>query len=306
MWRNMLETIGGRPILGTPFVGLLTEQILAETAAGTNGTGLLNNDGLVAGQRYRLVLQGAFGADGVVYENGSFRVTAPASVSYLLYENNLLVSSTPTPASVGSIAVLTAAVAGQAAFTVSIAATGAVMATASLTAAVAGQAGFTVTVSATGAVAASVIGVGVAAGRYCNQLNLQDRYGLDELVQITNPTNPDATAVDTVRTADAIDDIDALIDAKLAARYALPLASVPRVLRNIACDVVRARLYEDRITDHVSKRETAALRLLDDIAAGKVSLGLADNGQTTAPTDGPQFVTSGRVFTPASLADYAP
>lgn len=102
MWRNMVETIGGKPILGTPFVGLLAEQILAETSTGTHGPGLMANDNLVAGKRYRLVLQSAFGSDGLVKENGEFTVTAPASTSYLLYEDNLLVSSTPTEVTVGS------------------------------------------------------------------------------------------------------------------------------------------------------------------------------------------------------------
>lgn len=104
MWRNMVETVGGRPILGTPFVGLLAEQILAETATGPNGAGLMYNDDLAAGKRYRLILQGAFGSDGFVRENGDLAVTAPATTSYLLYEDNLLVSSTPTSVTVGGVA----------------------------------------------------------------------------------------------------------------------------------------------------------------------------------------------------------
>jgi len=110
--------------------------------------------------------------------------------------------------------------------------------------------------------------------------------------------------VGTVRMDDAIADIDALVTAKLATRYAMPLTSVPRVLRNIACDLVRARLYEDRITDHVADREKAALALLNDIAAGKLTLGLDDAAQPTVAVDGPAFATAGRVFTRDSLADY--
>lgn len=127
MWRNMVETTGGKPILGTPFVGLLAEQILAETAMGTHGPGLLYNDGLVTGKRYRLALQGAFGSDGVVYENGSFSVTAPASTSYLLYEDNVLVGSTPTTVGVGvPVTTVTGAVAVTAGIGGTAAASGAV------------------------------------------------------------------------------------------------------------------------------------------------------------------------------------
>lgn len=134
---------------------------------------------------------------------------------------------------------------------------------------------------------------------------LTTRFGSDELVQITNPTDHTATVINASVLASAIDDIEALIIAKLAVRYAMPLATVPRVLRNIACDLVRARLYEDRITDHVKDREKAALQLLDQIAAGQLSLGLDDLQQPTAVIDGPQFTEPARVFSGASLADYA-
>lgn len=142
---------------------------------------------------------------------------------------------------------------------------------------------------------------------YIATQSLIDRFGLDELIQITHPTDPTAEAVNITRTDDAIADIDALIDAKLQPRYSLPLASVPRVLSNIACDLVRARLYEDRITDHVADRERAAMKLLDQIADGKVSLGLDDSAQPTPSTGGPQFTTPTQaVFTATSLSDYAP
>lgn len=138
------------------------------------------------------------------------------------------------------------------------------------------------------------------------QQNLIDRFGLVELVQLTNPTDPAATIVNAQRVDDAIADIDAIISAKLSARYTLPLASVPLVLRNVACDLVRARLYEDNITDRVAERERAAMKLLDQISSGAVSLGLDAAAQPTASTGGPSFASTGRVFTAGTLADYAP
>lgn len=102
MWRNMVEQVGGRAVLGTPFVGLLAAQILAETATGTNGSGLLYNDGLTDGKRYSLRLQSALGTDGIVYENGSWTATAPATSSYLLYEDNILVPGGAIAITVGT------------------------------------------------------------------------------------------------------------------------------------------------------------------------------------------------------------
>lgn len=141
-------------------------------------------------------------------------------------------------------------------------------------------------------------------GRYLAGGDLVRRFGRDEIIQISNPDAPQAVEIDTDRVGDAMQDVEALIEAKLSARYSIPLRSVPRVLRNIACDLVRARLYEDRITDRVREREKDALKLLDQIAAGQLSLGLDDAQQATTPVDGPQFTEPARVFSGASLADY--
>lgn len=139
---------------------------------------------------------------------------------------------------------------------------------------------------------------------YTTAQQLTDRFGLDELIQITNPTDPTATAVNAVKLDGAVADIDALIDAKLQARYTLPMLTVPLVLSNVACDLVRARLYDDRIPERLAERERAALKLLDQMASGQMALGLDAVAQATPTTDGPQFFSAGRVFGPDSLADY--
>jgi phage gp36-like protein len=141
---------------------------------------------------------------------------------------------------------------------------------------------------------------------YITTQQLVDRFGLDELIQVSNPSDPTATAINDTRVSNAVADISALIDAKLGARYAVPLTSVPLVLQNIACDLVRARLYDDRIPDRIADREKAALKLLDDIAAGNLTLGLDAAAQPTAPSDGPQYFSGTPTFTQTSLSDYAP
>jgi len=141
---------------------------------------------------------------------------------------------------------------------------------------------------------------------YATQQQLVDRFGADELIQITNQDDPTATMVHATRVTNAAADVDALIDAKLGARYALPLASVPLVLTNIAADLVRARLYDDRLPDRLADRERAALKLLDQVADGTLSLGLDAAAQATPPSDGPQYFTGSSVFTADSLRDFAP
>ena len=143
-------------------------------------------------------------------------------------------------------------------------------------------------------------------GHYSSQDALTARFGAAVLVQLTNASDYSATAVDGNVLAAAIADVDALIDAKLAARYTLPIATLPLVLRNLACDLVRARLAADTMTDRMAERERAGLKLLDEIAAGKVQLGLDRAALETPASDGPTVVAGnpGRVFTPSGLADY--
>jgi hypothetical protein len=95
MWRNMNETAGGRPIFGTPFVGLLGSEILAATGSGPNGPGAMFNDGLAVGSRYRMLLEDPGSFPGIVYEDGSIEATASVSTTYRLYEDNLLVELSP-------------------------------------------------------------------------------------------------------------------------------------------------------------------------------------------------------------------
>lgn len=104
MLRNLNATLpGGGRILGTPFVGLLAAQILADTSTGPNGPGAMFNDGLIDGHRYRMLLASPSTFNGTVREDGSIGpATAPTSGSYTLYEDNLLVGSS-VPITVGTI-----------------------------------------------------------------------------------------------------------------------------------------------------------------------------------------------------------
>ncbi len=107
---------------------------------------------------------------------------------------------------------------------------------------------------------------------YATQADLEERYGTDELTQLTDRTGaggPDAAIV-----ARALADADAEIDGYLASRYSLPLDTIPPMLARIACDIARYRLWEDRASEEVRRRYEDARRLLESIAAGRVSLGL--------------------------------
>ena len=141
---------------------------------------------------------------------------------------------------------------------------------------------------------------------YASQSDLVTRFGQIELVQLTD-RSPGAIAINTTVLQAALDDADAEIDARLMARYTLPLPVVPRLIKNLAVDIARYRLSDDMATDQVTKRYDAALRVLADISSGKVLLGVDQAAQPAAPSGGPAVAQgSERVFTAKSLGDYAP
>ncbi len=98
--------------------------------------------------------------------------------------------------------------------------------------------------------------------------DLESAYGPAELTQLTSgqPHTPTLQR--------ALDDADAEVSAYLAARYPLPLAAVPPLLRNLTCDVARYRLWRHAASDEVRQRYDDARRLLELLANGRVSLGL--------------------------------
>lgn len=109
---------------------------------------------------------------------------------------------------------------------------------------------------------------------YASVQNLIDRYGQDQVLVLADRDNdgePDAEV-----TARAIADADAEIDAHLAGRYQLPLASVPPVLERIACDIIMYRLCNEPslVTEESRKRFDDAQASLKRIESGKMSLGM--------------------------------
>lgn len=110
---------------------------------------------------------------------------------------------------------------------------------------------------------------------YCTQADIESRFGVTELVQLTDRARTgvaDATAI-----ASAIDDAEAEIDGYLAGRYDLPFASVPPVLTRLSCDIALYHLFSARrgggVIEDVRNRYKDAVRVLENISKGTITLG---------------------------------
>lgn len=139
---------------------------------------------------------------------------------------------------------------------------------------------------------------------YAALSDLLARFPEHELVQATDDVGVGAVNAATV--AEAIERASSTIDAYLAATYQLPLASVPGIVVDLACDIARFRLWTRRgsPTESVERNHSAAIRTLEQIAKGTLKI---DAGAREQPArDGAVIVEGddGRVFGRESLKGF--
>jgi len=140
---------------------------------------------------------------------------------------------------------------------------------------------------------------------YATKQDLIDRFGERELVELTDLTNTPPTTIDDVKVDRALSDTDAKINSYLAARYATPLNPAPASVVDLACAIARYKLWSDKASERVRDDYTDALKWLQLVAGGTVTLADA----TAAPTEqrsGGSVKTNApqRTFTRDSLGDF--
>lgn len=93
-------------------------------------------------------------------------------------------------------------------------------------------------------------------------------------------SDDDVAAADKalLRINDAINDADGLIDGYLVKRgYVVPLSPVPRLVVSWSRDITRYMLHKDRLsaeaTDPIVRNYREAMKMLADVAQGKIGLG---------------------------------
>jgi phage gp36-like protein len=115
---------------------------------------------------------------------------------------------------------------------------------------------------------------------YATLANLNAQFGEREVIALTDRDLdglPDQAVVDA-----ALGIASDEIDAYLVSRYALPLASVPRLLSTLCCDIARYRLTgaEAQETDPSRNRYRDAIKMLEKIKSATRN-GHAQHGADT-------------------------
>lgn len=122
-----------------------------------------------------------------------------------------------------------------------------------------------------------------------------------ELIQLTDDLVPPAV-VNTDVVDVCISQADSIINGYIGGRYALPLATLPELLKAIALDITVYRVYLRRKKktppEAVKTAYEDAMKQLKDIQSGKLSLGVDQAGTEVKPSAGlATFTSAGRVCT---------
>lgn len=112
---------------------------------------------------------------------------------------------------------------------------------------------------------------------YATQDSLIKRYSLELLKTLAMTSE---RTLDETKVAEALEDASQTIDSYLAGRYVLPLKTRPAVLERHCCYLARYFLEKNRATEQARKDYEDSIRWLEKVAAGMISLGISEAGET--------------------------
>jgi phage gp36-like protein len=139
---------------------------------------------------------------------------------------------------------------------------------------------------------------------YTTQSQLLDRYGDRMLIGLTDRAYPATGVVNAATMIRALADTDAMIDGYLAARYALPLASTPTMIVDIAEMIAIWKLHTAAPDPKIEADYKGALSTLRDIAKGDIRLSVAGVEVAQPTTAGVQIVDRARPFTEENMTGF--
>lgn len=135
---------------------------------------------------------------------------------------------------------------------------------------------------------------------YATLTDLIERAGDKEIREIADRDRdglPDPDVIDA-----ALADADNLINGYVSTKYALPLPSVPDVVRTWAVSIARYVLHRNGPPEHVVRDYKEAVAALKDVASGKLSLPFPAGEEQPAVVSGQVMgVHPEKVFTPSKL-----
>jgi phage gp36-like protein len=118
--------------------------------------------------------------------------------------------------------------------------------------------------------------------QYATASEFIDEIQITETTWLTNLDNPAATTVNYNTLDAALIAASELIDTYCGNRYHLPLDPLPVAMRAFCIDIARYRLDRIRSRDDVRQRYEDAIRFLEQLTKGVVSIGATAFGTSAS------------------------
>ncbi|HII3786364.1 TPA: gp436 family protein [Pasteurella multocida] len=128
---------------------------------------------------------------------------------------------------------------------------------------------------------------------YATQESLIKRYTADVLLAVAMTAQK---TLDEVKIQEALEDASQTIDSYLAGRYSLPLKQIPAVLERHCCYIARYFLEKNRATNQARQDYEDSIRYLEKVAAGTISLGISEQGETVESDNTAIIQSAGSVW----------
>jgi len=136
---------------------------------------------------------------------------------------------------------------------------------------------------------------------YCNKQSLIDRFSEDELIQLTDRTNLGVINDDVLNRA--IKDASTEMDGYLS-RFNYSADNLPTTLEPLACNIARYYLYDDAPTDHITTRYDNAIKYLEKLNKGTLTIGKTEQQTDVERVDLAEMQSGGSVFGRANSSDF--
>lgn len=139
---------------------------------------------------------------------------------------------------------------------------------------------------------------------YCTQAILEERYGTNYLIQLTDRGEEATGMIDSATVDRAIAAADGLINGHLAGRYVLPLSVVPDPIPTIAERIAIYELHFHEATEKVVRDYKDALATLEKISKGTIQLAAAGIATPTTGGGSARVTDRTRDFTAGSMKGF--
>lgn len=140
--------------------------------------------------------------------------------------------------------------------------------------------------------------------QYATVQQLTDRFGAALLIALTDRAAVATGAIDNALVTKALTDASDVIDGYLAAKYALPLVTVPGVVADICQSIAIWKLHVTQPDEKIARDYQDALKNLRDIGAGISRIPVAGLEPQTTSGSGVQIVDRARPFTEENMTGF--